>query len=254
MIEISAAGADAAFPVAAMPDGVRCVPLSEIIQDQTLQVRSKLDESAIRRYAAALKADSELPPVALADIDGRLFLLDGWHRIAAHRQCGEIQICAVVKPMNRSEAVWAAADANRKNGVPLKRKEYHAVFSAYVEGGMHRIKKGKYKSYRVMGQELGMAFSTLRNWMREDHPSIYEAIGDKTPKDGNPEPSMEVRDPQPGYLIQAKAAADDAYHHANLLVCPRALGEAIATMERRLSELKLKPHEAYTEPEENPNF
>ncbi|WP_290871601.1 ParB N-terminal domain-containing protein [Aquabacterium sp.] len=242
------------LPFAAPSDGVRCVHLSDIIQDQSLQVRGRLSDVAIRQYAAALKAGSMLPPVSLADIDGRLFLLDGWHRVAAHRAIGEEQVDATVSIMTRSEAAWVAADANRRNGVPLKAREYRAVFNAYVGAGMHRIRKGKYKSYRDMGRELGVSFSTLRNWMKKDHPSIYEAMGDRIPTEGNPEPSMTVIDPQPGYLIQAKASTDDAYHHADLLMCPRALGEAIANMERRLSELKLKPHEVYTEPEENPNF
>lgn len=111
-------------------------------------------------------------------MDGTLYLVDGWHRVAAAIRRGEQIIDAVITDGTLREARWLAASANLTHGLPLTRAEKRRAFNAYVETGQHRD-GARYKSYGDIWRELaGIArtHSTIRNWMREDHPKVARAI------------------------------------------------------------------------------
>lgn len=59
------------------------VRLDTIIQHSPLQVRNKLDNKAVRQYHDWTKAGREPPPIRLGLVNGRVYLVDGWHRMAA---------------------------------------------------------------------------------------------------------------------------------------------------------------------------
>jgi hypothetical protein len=237
------------------PDGSRWVPLSKIAFDSTLWIRKKYDDSALRRYADAIKAGSEFPPIELAEVNGVYLMVDGWHRAEALRLHQQQGVFAKVSSMSREEVQWGSAWLNLKHGVPLKLSDRRRVFGAYVKAGRHKTGRSRYKTYREMGDELGMPFSTLRNWMRKDHSTIYEAIGDKCPERSGPADAG-LRDIETDrlYVAQAKAALENAINMADLMRAPLAVGELIVAMEEGLSSLRARRHERPADPDENPNF
>lgn len=239
----------------ALPEGVASVRLSNIVFDETLWVRLRFDGAALRRYSDALKAGQEFPPVELARLDGGLFLVDGAHRVEAYRLAGLDEISARISDMTRAEVQWASASRNMKHGVPLRRPEKRRVFAAYMAAGRYKVGRSKYKSYRDMGEDLGIPFSTLRNWMREGHRAIYDAIGDKSPsRHGPSNPELPPVRMNAHYLTQAKAAIESARAFAGVMDCPLAMGELVSELEVALQEAKSRPHEAAVRPEDNPNF
>lgn len=94
------------------------VRLHLIAMDESLQVRKKLDLATVKRYAAAMEVHAEFPPVLLGRIGDGLLLVDGWHRVSAARMAGREEIDAIITTMTHEEAVWAAAGANLKHGLP----------------------------------------------------------------------------------------------------------------------------------------
>jgi hypothetical protein len=189
-------------------DGTRDIPLDDIVQDGTLQVREKLDWGMVQRYA--MTAAEEFPAVELADIDGMLFLVDGWHRVAATRAREEGHIRAKVEVMTREQAMGKAAVANLRHGLPLKNAERLPVFKAYVQSGMNKDGK-QLKSYRVIAKELpGIASTaTLQRWMSKHFPRIARAMrgeGDNKKGDGIPPPL----DCDPEHFRQAEQSLVDA--------------------------------------------
>lgn len=160
------------------------VPLSAVIQHQPLQARKKLDMGAVRTYANMTKEGSRPPPVKVARCAGRLYLLDGWHRMAAGAlqlredpMAGEL-VLAVVADMHEDRMPWEAASANMGHGVQYKKSEHRPVFKAWIKAKQHHKGRREYMSYREMAEAFGMGVSyvTLRKWVMADHPNLAHAL------------------------------------------------------------------------------
>jgi hypothetical protein len=159
-------------------DKRRTIPIVDIVADPTFQIRKKLDAGKIREYSTVYRSEEHsMPPIEVAEVDGVLFLTDGWHRLEAQKRLvglwGKVE--AVVEAMNISEAKWRAASGNLKHGLPLKSNELRSVFRTYIKTKRFKSTKGKLKSYREIATELGgkVAHTTLRNWMKKDFPKLF---------------------------------------------------------------------------------
>jgi len=71
-----------------------------------------------------MQAGAEFPPVTLAHIDGSLYLVDGWHRVAAAITNNQHLVWADISEMTFNEARWYAAKANTEHGLQLKPRNY----------------------------------------------------------------------------------------------------------------------------------
>lgn len=159
------------------------IPLAAIQKVHGLQVRHKLDAGAIKRYRDQTLAGSLPPPIKIGRTPtGALFLVDGWHRMEA----GALQtvdepngweVLALVANLSEKETHWEAAQANMGHGVQLKAAEYREVFRAFVKARKYRLPRGKIMSYRDIAPIIGRAYTTIRNWMALDFPSIAERMG-----------------------------------------------------------------------------
>ena len=81
----------------------RKVRLGEIRHRPEFQVRERLHGPTVDRYVEIL---DQLPPVDLYKIDGELILVDGFHRVEAHRRVARAQV--------RERASRAKATADEK--------------------------------------------------------------------------------------------------------------------------------------------
>lgn len=153
------------------------IVLAQLCRSPEFQVRSKLCQSTIHRYAAAMKAGQLLPPLSVALVDGVPCLVDGYHRAAAMELLGQDTAEAVVITTSKLEAQWMAAKANMHHGLPLKSKELRQAFRVYIRTGQHRKGRGKRKSLREIGQEIGRSHNTIRNWMARDFPKLAKEYG-----------------------------------------------------------------------------
>lgn len=95
------------------------VSIADIIEDPKLMMRVKLDETIIKLFLEALKNGIEFPPIELMEVEKRLLLADGWHRIEAHRRHKLKKIKSHVSLGTWQEAVLAAVRANAYS--PLRR-------------------------------------------------------------------------------------------------------------------------------------
>lgn len=196
------------------------VPLGSIRQLQALQVRHKLNPSAVKTYRDWTAAGKVPPPIKLGRTKtGDLFLVDGWHRMEAGAlQTAEgfdaldgSEVLALVADLTEEEIRWEAARANMGHGVALMGSEYRAVFRAFVKAGKHRDAKGRLLSYRDMAPMVGKGHTTLRNWMQKDFPSVFAAMGgDEHGNTRAQQPPLEVRtlaDEQCDEAVKAAQAA-----------------------------------------------
>lgn len=157
------------------------VRITDIAERADWQVRIKINSTTVNSYRTIYKSHGTMDPVQLARVDGALYLVDGWHRLAALRLLGRDEVEASIFDATMHEAHWRAAIANTKHGLPLKRKELRNVFRAYIKSRQHRKHDGSIKSYRTMENDLGnlVVFATLRNWMKKDFSKIAAEMSDQ---------------------------------------------------------------------------
>ena len=223
---------------------IRAVDLTSIARDWTLQARNKLDERTINSYAKAMASGIEFPPVTLADIDGRLLLVDGFHRYEAAAQAGMTFIRAIVEPMDERQALRTVALANLTHGLPLKAPEKRNAFRLYIKGGGHRdLKTRRLKSYRVIAEEMhGVAqHTTIRNWMLEDFPKIAKAMGSEG---GNRAVDLPRIDPEADRERQLREHLRDVRTLAACLTDPETRHSIRDELLAVLRELEKQPMEA----------
>lgn len=156
------------------------VVIAQLCRSAEFQVRKQLCPSTVNRYASAIKAGQELPPLQVALVDGVPCLVDGYHRAAAIESLGILVAEAAITTTTKDEARWMAAKANLTHGLPLKSSELRTAFQVYIRTKQHRLGRGRMKSYRDIAQELGRSHNTIRNWMAEDFPKLFNQYG------GNP--------------------------------------------------------------------
>lgn len=94
------------------------IEMSRVALDGGTQTRETLiDALALEEYVAAMERGDELPPIDVIDSGDRYYLVDGFHRYAAHAQLGRAVIRARVAMGTREDAVWYATRANATHGL-----------------------------------------------------------------------------------------------------------------------------------------
>ena len=104
-----------------MSDKPENLPVDQILLNDGLQGRVRLDPSIVDEYADSMKFDNiEFPPIDVyfSQDTNMWYLLDGFHRIEACKKNGKTHITANVVPItNEDDAVWWAAAANQSHGL-----------------------------------------------------------------------------------------------------------------------------------------
>ena len=205
---------------------VHRVPVAAITADASFQVRAKIDGGKVHEYATAMRAGAAFPPLRLARINGALFLIDGWHRLEAHKRRALLTkdreerrsleaIPATIEEMSEKDARFAAATANLKHGLPMKLREKRKVFSLYMRQQRYWNAVGQPKSTRKIAEELGgiAAHTTIWTWIKRCYPRVAAQMaqpetqrraGAEPPKPFAP-PSLFPKDAR-GHLEAARKA------------------------------------------------
>lgn len=99
---------------------IREIPLDDLVLDQTLNLRDRLDDFTVERYADSWE---RLPPITVYQVEGRLLVADGFHRYAAAVMLGKRSIKAEVIEGSMTDALDFVASVNLFHGLPLTRAE-----------------------------------------------------------------------------------------------------------------------------------
>ena len=237
------APADTQGPVSAAPSPAETftVPVADLNISQRYQCRAGgLNDRTVEEYAAKLRRGIEFPPVTVARIGGQPFVVDGFHRVEAHRRAGLHRIDVQVHDTTRAGALRMAALANTTHGLPLKSKDKRRVFRAFIRGHGHYDPKTKtLMSYRELEKALGgiAPHTTLRNWMQKDFPDTFRRMGGaEKPSQDLAEPIPEA-DPEDVMLADALEAVEGALKAAEGLRDGARRGRLIRALEDALARL-----------------
>lgn len=92
------------------------VKVSDVKYDLKNYPRAKIDPDVVAEYEAALKNGARFPPIAVIHDGITLYLVDGAHRLAAHKKLSLDEILADVEPGTQNDAVTRSVGANDKHG------------------------------------------------------------------------------------------------------------------------------------------
>lgn len=98
----------------------RDLPLEDLILDPNLNLRDRLDQETVERYAEAW---GQLPPVTVFEVEDQWLLADGFHRHAAAAASDRKTIPAEIRSGTYADALEFASGANLHHGLPLSRPE-----------------------------------------------------------------------------------------------------------------------------------
>ena len=122
--------------------------LDELVIDAGFQVRAGgLNHEHVNDLAEALEAGLNLPPVKVCRVEeiGNI-ITDGFHTVEAHRRCGRKEVPCLLSQGTRTDAVLAAATANRQHdqsGLKRtnadKRQAVQLILTCVKDWSDHRI-------------------------------------------------------------------------------------------------------------------
>lgn len=165
---------------------LEALPVDELILDPVLNLRDRLDDETIERYADAW---DRLPPVSVFEIEGRWVLADGFHRHAAATLLAKRTIPSAIRTGTHAEALEFAANANLFHGLPLSRVERARAIEIQVTA-RHDW------SDRKLAERLGVSRDTVAKTRRRlaDAGRIPSA-GMRLGADGKLYPAALAKDP-----------------------------------------------------------
>jgi ParB-like chromosome segregation protein Spo0J len=99
---------------------IREIPLDDLVLDQRLNLRDRLDDFTVERYADSWE---RLPPITVFKVDDDLLVADGFHRHAAAVMLGKRTIRAEIRDGSFTDALDFVASVNLFHGLPLTRAE-----------------------------------------------------------------------------------------------------------------------------------
>jgi hypothetical protein len=99
---------------------IRDVALDDLVLDPNLNLRDRLDDFTVERYAEAW---DRLPPITVYEVDERWLIADGFHRHAAAVMLGKRTIPAEIRLGSFTDALDYVSSVNLFHGLPLTRTE-----------------------------------------------------------------------------------------------------------------------------------
>lgn len=223
-------------------EGSKPILAAEITRSAEFQIRVKgTIPGVVKKYADDMYCGQEFPPISLADIGGKLYLLEGWHRFeAAHVTLGHESIEATITPLKWREAKAVASRANVTQGQGLTSADKRRRLTLYLQAGLHKKGGVIVKSYRDLERELGIKRSTLHRYMELDHLDTFKAMAKDEPQSRDADPPQIDRDPE--NLRRTLQALRDALAACDALQAPELRQQAIDEAERMVEKMKLKEH------------
>lgn len=137
------------------------VSIPDLDGDEVHQIRlGDTDPHNVSQMVQLLQSGGQLPAIVLADVAGAVRLIDGIHRIRAHKQVGRqtIDAYSVVLPDDAAlEAMRRSANVSNGKGLTLDERIQHAV--RLVKNGHSAV---------TAASTMGLSHSTIGLYLRAD--------------------------------------------------------------------------------------
>jgi hypothetical protein len=228
-------------PIIAAGERPQLVPVTKIIADPKFQLRARrgileYDEGALRNYMTTLANGQPLDPILVANIQGELYVIRGYHRLKAYERFGQGQILAYVRPMTEAAAKVEGPLFDARIGSSMTFKDRRTLLRRYIKAGRHKLRRGKLKSVAEIAHDLRyIKPATIYNWLRKDFPKLADKMAEQHP--GRP------RDPEGAEILERAPAPplDMASALSHIKRAAAAINLAVNRVPASLRSLLLDP-------------
>ena len=144
----------------------KSIDLSLVIIDPDLQQRVKLDESIIEEYAIALSNGEVFPPITVwhNTEDGRNYLVDGFHRVAAAKKAGINELPFTIKQGEFREAILYSVSLNSTHGLRRSNEDKRKAVMTLLQD-----EEWSTWSNVAIANQCGVSESFVRKIKKESH-------------------------------------------------------------------------------------
>ena len=165
------------------------VALGDLGSPASTHVRLEIHSGTVEEYADLLKEGQEFPPITVFRTAGKLYLADGFHRVAAHLAAGRTHIRANVHDGGAHDALWFELGANAHHGRRLERGELRRAVGLALD-------RNPAASAKLIADHVGCSSSLVSNVRKErvrdaggpgSVPEPAGAVGASQPGDSAPE-------------------------------------------------------------------
>lgn len=183
---------------------VRPVLIKNIVVKVDVQPRESMSPDKIKEYGQNYANDVWMPPITLHEVDGVLYLCDGFTRLAGANEAG----LRTIKCSIRLNSTWPAliVDAikmNRQHGQPLTSTERRKSIIKLVD---MFSKSDQPWTQEAVAKACGVAQSTVSRMVADRFPGVKERL------DTSPNPVRDAVAAIRENKIQAEIAKQDAYN------------------------------------------
>lgn len=187
----------------------KAVAIDDLVIDQRLQARVGLDADAVEEYAAAYSNKHKLPPIETFDVEGTLYVVDGFHRVPAAVEAGETFIrVEVAGEGSLDDAIWHAMAVNQGHGVRRTNEDKRRAVRLAVQSAI-----GREQSSRVIAEHLGVSDMLVGKVRKDWEAGQVQTNGTSPPvtrtgKDGKSYPTKPRKAPPPTEISEPQEQPD----------------------------------------------
>ena len=160
------------------------VKIADLQFDVDIYPRMKIGWLTAYQYAQAMKSGSEFPPVKIGLLDGKKFVVDGWHRIEAKKLLKEEFVEAEIKEYTDRKTIFAdAVRFNAAHGRQLSVQEKVRIIarleemqftpdeiSALIKVPLEGITKLRVRTISVAGENVYQKSAVFKAGITENVP------------------------------------------------------------------------------------
>jgi transposase-like protein len=219
----------------------KTVPIEEVILDERCQARAEVSHETVTEYADAYRSGAKLPPVDVFVVLGKLYLVDGFHRLAALRVADEsFARVRIVGQGDINDAIWHATSVNAAHGLRRSNADKRRAVELALRSAI-----GSEQSSRTIAEHVGVHHSTVERIRAEvegvaKSDTRTDSLGRQQPahkprRDVRESDTSEVIGPEETHArIEAELAVDDV---PEPLLYPHERAKALPTYGDELQEL-----------------
>lgn len=103
---------------------MKIIKIGKLAFDPEIYPRMEVQWLTAYQYAQAMRVGDEFPPITVGSFEGKLYVIDGWHRIEAKKLLKQEHIQAVIKSYkDKKEMFLDAIKSNIQHGRQLSTHE-----------------------------------------------------------------------------------------------------------------------------------
>jgi hypothetical protein len=150
---------------------LQTLALDQVCLDEAVLPRD-VDGDLLARYTDRLAAGDDFPAIMVGQVGAELVLIDGRHRLEAHRRLGRPTICAEVAAVaDRRQAYLMALAANRQHGQVLAHGDLRRAVKRLLADPEWRT---------WTNVALGALLGRSDSWVRQVRLEVSDQTGPRT--------------------------------------------------------------------------